>query len=392
MNQLMKVTNILLTACCMAGCSSQIQISVENPIELPRENEIIEIPLQTLSRVSPRKGESLMVLDNQKKQIPCQITYDSLLIFPVSVEGYGKANYTICTGKPETTPTYVCGRQYPERLDDMTWENDKAAYRTYGPALEKTGERAFGFDILTKSVAEPVMEERYRMHLDPNNPRSYHVDHGNGMDCYSVGATLGGGTSALLSDSTIIYPYTYDTHEILDNGPLRFCVRLSYKPFCVGKDTAITETRLISLDLGSHLNKTEVIYNQLSTATPLVTGIVIHPQNPDGYRFNQQARYMAYADSTDCTTCENGVIFIGAVFQSTPERINLQWFDEKEQKEHAGALGHLLGGSTYHPGSSYIYYWGSGWSKAGISNMENWETYLKEYARKLEYPLRITYQ
>ena len=43
----------------------------------------------------------------------------------------------------------ACGRQYPERLDDVAWENDRAAYRAYGPALQEKGERAFGYDIWT---------------------------------------------------------------------------------------------------------------------------------------------------------------------------------------------------------------------------------------------------
>ena len=46
----------------------------------------------------------------------------------------------------------ACGRQYPERLDDVAWENDRAAYRAYGPALQEKGARAFGYDIWTKSA------------------------------------------------------------------------------------------------------------------------------------------------------------------------------------------------------------------------------------------------
>lgn len=65
------------------------------------------------------------------------------------------------------------------------------------------------------------------------NAISYHIDHGNGMDCYSVGATLGGGTAALMVDSCIIYPYCYKEYDILDNGPLRFTVRLTYPPLIV---------------------------------------------------------------------------------------------------------------------------------------------------------------
>lgn len=393
MNLITRATNILLAACGLAGCSShpEIHISVKNSIDLARENEIIEIPMRALTPLSLQPSEQLVVIDQNNQQVAYQLTYDSLLIFPVSVAANGESHYTICTGKPEKVPVFTCGKQYPERLDDLAWENDKAAYRAYGPALEEKGERSFGYDIFTKSVAEPVVEERYRMHLDSQNPLSYHVDHGNGMDVYSVGATLGGGTAALMPDSAILYPYAYRKHEILDNGPLRFTVRLTFAPFAIGKDTAVTETRLISLDQGSHLNRTEVSYQGLSETTPIAAGIVIHPQNPDGYSFDRESRYMAYADSTDCTTCGNGVIYVGTVFTSDPENITLQWFAEEEKKKHSGALGHLLGGGIYHPGNCYTYYWGSGWSKAGISSMEAWETYLKNYDRRLKAPLQITF-
>ena len=71
---------------------------------------------------------------------------------------------------------------------------------------------------------------------------SYHVDHGNGLDCYKVGPTLGGGTTALMAGDTIIYPYCYATQEILDNGPLRFTVKLVYNPLVVkGDSTIITD-------------------------------------------------------------------------------------------------------------------------------------------------------
>lgn len=77
---------------------------------------------------------------------------------------------------------------------------------------------------------------------------SYHVDHGNGLDCYKVGPTLGGGTAALMSGDSIIYPYCYATQEILDNGPLRFTVKLVYNPLTVKDNSDVIETRLISLD------------------------------------------------------------------------------------------------------------------------------------------------
>ena len=59
---------------------------------------------------------------------------------------------------------------------------------------------------------------------------SYHIDHGNGLDYYKVGPTLGAGTSALLANDSIVYPYCYKDYQILDNGPLRFTVKLVYNP------------------------------------------------------------------------------------------------------------------------------------------------------------------
>ena len=92
---------------------------------------------------------------------------------------------------------------------------------------------------------------------------SYHVDHGNGMDCYAVGPTLGGGTAALFPDSTIVYPYCYKDCEILDNGPLRFTAKLVYNPLVVKGDSSVIETRIISLDKGAQLNKTVVSFDNL---------------------------------------------------------------------------------------------------------------------------------
>ena len=98
---------------------------------------------------------------------------------------------------------------------------------------------------------------------------SYHIDHGNGMDCYAVGPTLGGGTAALMPDSAIVYPYCYKDYEILDNGPLRFTVKLVFNPLVVKNDSNVVETRIIQLDKGSQLNKTTVSYEYLTQATPV---------------------------------------------------------------------------------------------------------------------------
>lgn len=385
-----KIFLVAATAFAMFSCSQQepVTVTVTNPLTLDRKGEMVEISMAEISsKLQLPDTAQVVIRDENGLEVPYQITYDDMLIFPVSVNRESSAIYVISQGTPQPVEVSACGRPYPERLDDLAWENDRAAYRTYGPALQKRGERAFGYDIWTKNVPEMVVEDRYDGDL--NRGVSYHVDHGNGMDCYAVGPTLGGGTAALFPDSTIVYPYCYKECEVLDNGPLRFTAKLVYHPLVVKGDSSVIETRVISLDKGSQLNKTVVTYDNLLATTPMVTGIVLHKQNPSGYSFDVNTGYIAYADSTENAHNNNGVIYIGAVFPANMQATT-QLFSESEQKERGGALGHILGISNYEPGAEYMYYWGSGWSKYGFEADTDWTKYLEEYAQKVRNPLVLT--
>ena len=133
-------------------------------------------------------------------------------------------------------------------------------------------------------------------------------------------------------DDEIVYPYCYATQEILDNGPLRFTVKLVYNPLTVKENTDVVETRLISLDAGSHMNKTVVAYSNLKETTPVVTGIVLH--EPDGAVVADAANgYITYVDPTDNVNNNNGKIFVGAAFPATVKEAKVALFPEKEKEE-----------------------------------------------------------
>ena len=229
---------------------------------------MVEIPVNDIyTQLNLSDTAQFVIYDEKAQEVPYQLTYDEKVIFPVSIASNASVNYTVQQGTPSMVNAVVYGRCYPERLDDIAWENDRAAYRAYGPALQKSGERAYGYDVFTKSVEELVVEDRYAMEpgfcLTCGNQSversfgkkeeadnlsraiSYHIDHGNGMDCYAVGPTLGGGTAALMPDSAIVYPYCYKDYEILDNGPLRFTVKLVFNPLVVKNDSNVVETRII---------------------------------------------------------------------------------------------------------------------------------------------------
>ena len=334
---------------------------------------MVEIPItQIYQRLHLPDTAQLVIYNEQAQEIPYQLTYDDQLIFPASVSANASCNYTIQQGTPSQVTTTVFGRQYPERLDDIAWENDRAAYRAYGPALQKTGEKAYGYDVFTKSTENLVVEDRYALELDSASWAQ------NGMDCYAVGPTLGGGTSALMPDSSIVYPYCYKEYEILDNGPLRFTVKLTFNPLIIKNDSNVIETRIIQLDKGSQLNKTTVTYANLSQPTPVTGGLVIHAANPEGYSHSAEEGYTAYADPTTDAKADNGIVYVGAVFPDSDLETKVQLFD----KPIGDALGHVLGVCTYQPNDTFVYYWGSGWSKYGFPSDKDWTDYLKSFSQQ----------
>lgn len=411
-----KILFILMAAFVMIACneSKTVTVTVTNDIAIDRFNEMVEVSMDEVSTLLqlPNDGQ-IVISDVEGDEIPYQITFDEKIIFQANVPAGKSAVYTIKVGTPADVPVVACGRYYPERADDIAWENDLVAFRAYGPALKANNERAFGYDVWTKyNTTEPVVEARYALELNPETlakidslkkvdpaaakelrrATSYHIDHGNGMDCYKVGPTLGGGTAALMVDGQIIYPYTYETYEILDNGPLRFTMQLQYNPLTVKDNTNVVETRVISFDAGSYMNKAVISYSGLTEPVQVAAGLVLH--EPDGTAViaaDAANGYTTYVDPTDNPTADNGKIFVGVAVPGTVKEAKAVYFSKEErEKERGGADGHVLAISDYEPGSDYIYYFGSAWEKAAIKDAASWDKYVSEYAQKVRNPLAVT--
>ena len=394
--------------CFACNDSKTVTVTVTNPLAMERSNEMVEVSMETITnRLGLADTAQIVVLDADGQQVPYQITYDGKVIFPATIAANGAATYTIQTGIPEAFDVKACGKCYPERMDEMAWENDLVAFRAYGPALQAKGERGFGYDLFTKyNTTEPILEAMYAKELnketrakiaelkktDPkaaaelSRERSYHIDHGYGMDCYAVGPTLGAGVAALMVNDSIIYPWCYKNQEILDNGPLRFTVKLEFTPLTVKGDSTVVESRLITLDAGSHLNRTAVSYSNLKETLPIVAGIVLH--EPDGAVVADAANgYITYVDPT--TGPDNGKIFMGAAVPTVVKDAKTVLFSEQEKKERNNADGHVLAVSDYEPGSEYVYYWGFAWDKADIKTADAWNRYMADFAQKVRNPLTI---
>ncbi len=400
----------------------QATIVVSNPTSTPR-TELISLSMSEvkakLGNATPKKGEAYIVKNKRGQQIGSQITHDGLLLIDASVRPHGSATYYVSIGKPYQQKVYATGALYKIRKDDIAWENDRCAYRVYGPALQKTGERSFGTDIWVKNTPDTVVYERYVKDMNGNIKgdkidakvralkkqgkalqtqlkslqaesnevdilTSFHLDHGNGLDPYRVGATLGLGAPSLMVGKNQVLPYCYKDYRILDNGPLRFTVELAYNPSTVGDMKNVVEHRIISLDKGSNFNKMTVWYDGLTTPTDFATGFPIHEEDTETKTFAKD--YVSYADPTDNVEVNNSQVFVGVLFPEGIDHTYYQLFDKK----HDGATGHALGLKRgLKNGEKYSYYFGAAWSKYDVRSYAEWQIRIKDYLDALKNPLQV---
>ena len=357
-----------------------------------QRQEVVEVDYQAVCQQLGISTEELIVIENaQGQEVPYQKTYDGKLLIYASLHPHGKAVYTMTKGKPATPKYYVRGQVYPIRKDDLTWENDLGIYRIYGPALQRTGERSFGTDVWVKNTPELVVEDRYQKDYRGNvvedslrkagqkvalhvidRSTSFHLNHGNGMDAYGVGPSLGCGTPALIKDGRLVFPYCYKTCQIHDNGPLRFTAELTYAPNADG----ITEHRIVSLDRGTHFNRMTVWYDGISSPMALAAGVVLH--GSDNLVLGKN--YVQYADPTDNPKLHQSQVYVAVLF---PEGVN-------ETRLLEGGLNHGIGIVNNYQGTPYTYYFGSAWSGYDIRSQAQWQLMINEFMSRI--PIKYTIQ
>lgn len=383
--------------------AANMTVSVSNNDKVQRQ-ELVEVQMKDVyAKLGLKQGDKFIVKNALGQQVAYQITYDGKLLIEASVRPGGTADFTIMPGEPKPMKIFVYGKQYPERVDDIAWENDRTAYRVYGPALQRSGEKAYGIDVWVKNTPDLEVDKRYKTELS-NHPKieelkkagkteeaiemeqetTYHFDHGYGLDCYKVGPTLGCGTPALMDGSEIVMPYCYKTYKILDNGPLRFTVQLDYNPFNIGDDKNVTEHRIISCDKGSNFNKMTVWYDGITKPRDMVAGVVIHSEDTKSIVCG--ANYVLYADPTDNPAKQNFQIYVGVLFPNGVKNTKSIMYETPTN----GNAGHGVGMITYQPNEKYTYYFGSAWSKNDVRTMNEWILRSEESLKAIQEPLKVT--
>lgn len=377
---------LLLTACTQQQGERVVSLVVSNPTQLDAMGVVDGISLKAVCDSLGVEADTPLTLLDENGQVVCTQLFNNgqedLLLFESHTLADGESSYTVKVGAPDTTfAPSVFVKHYPRRKDDLTWENESSIWRAYGPELKATDERAYGYDIWCKNTTRLVTEERYQkffrgwemadslnaleLHAQADSTvraMTFHENHGDGLDAYSVGQTLGGGTAAIVADGRVAYPWSWRSHEILADGPLLAAFRLNYDTTYVAGDTLV-EHRTIVTQKGTRFNIVSVSYEGLTRPQTITAGIAFHGE-PDSVRLSTTGKYICYSDPSDRHESSEGRVLVG-IYSPTLTQTSLE-------------LGHLMAYSQYNPGDTFTYYMGSGWSRGDCPSLDAMEQELKQ--------------
>ncbi|AHM60767.1 hypothetical protein D770_12565 [Flammeovirgaceae bacterium 311] len=375
---------------------NQKNFTVKNTLDQERQRETISIPAKELEALIGKFGvENLLIQEEGGEEVLLSQAVDmdgdgsiDEILFQTDLAPNAEKKFTIegrAGGKALQPGSEIStySRFVPERIDDYTWENDRVAFRTYGPEAQRItesgepgGTLTSGMDAWLKRVEYPIIDKWYANHL--KSPGAYHIDSGEGYDPYHVGDSRGVGGIGVWENDSLYVSKNFISHQTIATGPIRTIFELSYAPWQAGERT-IRETKRISLDLGSNLSRYEVVLESDQPLPNAAVGLTLHEQegtinaNPDEGWF----RYWEPMDGSE--------LGVGLVID--PARVA----EYKEHKVTTKDQSHLL--VLANPQQNKLTYWaGFGWNKSGqFKTPQEWDQYLANFAKRIASPVEVKF-
>ncbi|MGB5942952.1 MAG: DUF4861 family protein [Leeuwenhoekiella sp.] len=364
-------------------------ITITNDLTLPRSLETVEVRISDI--VIPEGGqvEEMGVVDVNSGEVVItqQVDEDGdgtmdVLLFQPEIESKGEKKYRLEIIPKDRQPDvvdYCFSRFVPERTDDYAWENNRVAFRTFGPKAQqmvedsiKGGTLASGIDAWLKRVEYPIINKWYKRNDEKQG--AYHKDEGEGLDNFHVGISRGVGGIAVKNDTTFAISKNFIKWETIAVGPIRTEFVLTYADW-ESNGIKISEKKRISLDYGSQLSKFLV---EISGTDNLHAGLTVHEKDGSASQ-NEEAGYIAYWQPHDDSDLGTGIV--------VPKE---NWLASEMFDSDVADWSNLYTNVEVDEGKA-VYYAGFGWKKAGkITSSEEWNAYLEDFAKKVNNPLKVT--
>lgn len=365
------------------------KIVVENKLDFDR-NEVVSIDLNANNKLSKIKDvNTLLVKDEKGKILVTQLidnntdgTPDELL-FQATVPANSKVVYMLFSDSSLSTPksnvtTYA--RFVPERIDDFAWENDKVAFRTYGPEAQRLveegkegGTLSSGIDLWFKKVNYSIIDSWYAKNVTA--PGYYHIEHGEGYDPYHVGSSRGTGGTGIWEKDSLHISKNYTQYRVIATGPLRTIFELDYAPW---SKYQVTETKRISLDLGSNFSKFENTINSSNPIPNYTIGITLH-QEKGTVNIDAQKGIFRHWEPIDDSFVGEGIVINPKVVKSA-----------MDHRSRAVDQSQILV-VTSPKSNKLTYYVGFAWTgSAQVQSVQDWYAMLEKQAQIIKNPLLVS--
>jgi hypothetical protein len=362
-------------------------ITVTNSLSIDREYETVELTKKLLQLPSSAKLEDYKVKDiSSNSYLETQAVdndgdgvMDLLLFQPKISASSTKEFEVIPSDNPLGTKNINCySRFVPERTDDYAWENNKVAFRTYGPVAQKMvedkiagGTLTSGIDAWLKRVDYPIINKWYEKAT--NGTGTYHKDTGEGLDNFHVGDSRGVGGIAVKVDDKYYFSKNFTTWKTITTGPIRTSFILTYADWDA-KGNKITESKLISLDYGSYLSRFDI---NITGTKAIAAGLTLHDKKGT-IGTNIKEGWLSHWETIDDSEIGTGIVAPKNTLTSFDNHIT-------EDKDLSNLFGNIEVKNN-----KAIYYVGFGWKKGSpFQTKQDWETYLSSFAKKVNNPLVV---
>ncbi|MEN9909666.1 MAG: hypothetical protein RLZZ540_2815 [Bacteroidota bacterium] len=365
------------------------KVIVTNKLDFERK-EIVSIRLDGQKGLAKIKNyDELLVKDQKGNLLVTQLIDSNLdgtpdeLLFQANIPAKSKVIYTLFTDSNLSTPktsTTTYARFVPERIDDFAWENDRVAFRTYGPEAQRLtesgrsdGTLSSGIDLWLKKVNYSIIDSWYAKNVTASG--YYHIEHGEGYDPYHVGSSRGNGGTGIWENDSLYTSKNYVKYRIITTGPLRTVFELDYAPW---SKYGVMETKRISLDLGSNFSKFENKITSTAKIPNYTLGITLH-QEKGTVNINTKKGIFRHWEPIDDAFVGEGIVINPKVVKSAMDHYS-----------KAADQSQILVVTTP-KNSTLTYYAGFAWTgSAQLQSVQDWDAMLEKQAQIIQNPLSIT--
>ena len=361
-------------------------ITVTNSLAVDREFETVELTKKSLGLPSSAKLEDFAIKEASNDMYLESQSVDNdgdgiadVLLFQPKISASSSKEYEIAASNSSAKKNINCySRFVPERTDDYAWENNKVAFRTYGPVAQKMvednvagGTLTSGIDAWLKRVDYPIINKWYEKMTSGTG--TYHKDTGEGLDNFHVGDSRGVGGIAVKADNKYYFSKNFISWKTITTGPIRTSFILTYADWDAnGKK--ITESKLISLDYGSYLSRFEI---SIKGAKTIAAGLTLHDKKGTTGN-NVKEGWLSHWEPIDDSEIGTGLIVPNNNLKSVDNYVT----NDKD-------LSNLYANIAV-KNKKAVYYAGFGWKKGSpFQNKTDWQTYLSSFANKINNPLIV---